>query len=295
MGRSHRGYRWCADQREKRTPTVHHPPRTTSRHWTALLRTAHIGPAVAVTVMVGLFAVSADLTAGRVALVVAAVLSGQLSIGWSNDLVDLARDRQVHRTDKPLATGEVAVETVRTACALAVVATVPLSFACGLVAGSVHLLCVAAGWAYNLRLKSTAWSWLPYAVAFGGLPVFVTLSQHPPVVPPPFVPLAGALLGVGAHLVNALPDFADDAATGVRGLPHRIGARWTPRAATATLVFASVVICVAAGGDHRLVAALSLLLVAALAVVALTGRGRTPFRAAMAIALVDVALLAGVR
>jgi hypothetical protein len=35
--------------------------------------------------------------------------------------------------------------------------------------------------------------------------------------------------------------------------------------------------------------------VAALAVAALTGTGRTPFRAAMAIALVDVVLLAGVR
>ena len=39
----------------------------------------------------------------RVALVTAAVLCGQLSIGWSNDLVDLARDRAVGRRDKPLA------------------------------------------------------------------------------------------------------------------------------------------------------------------------------------------------
>jgi 4-hydroxybenzoate polyprenyltransferase len=284
-----------AEQREKRTSTVHHEQRTTSRHPTALLRAAHLGPALAVTVIAGLLALSADLTPARVVLVIAAVLSGQLSIGWCNDLVDVARDRQVHRSDKPLATGEISVTAVRTACALAVLVTVPLSFACGPAAGVVQLVCVVAGWAYNLGLKSTAWSWLPYAVAFGGLPVFVTLAEDPPLVPAPWVPVAGALLGVGAHLVNALPDFADDAATGVRGLPHRIGARWTPPAATAALVLASVVICVAAESDHRLVAALSLLLVATLAVVALNGRGRTPFRAAMAIALVDVALLAGVR
>jgi 4-hydroxybenzoate polyprenyltransferase len=274
---------------------VHHGQRTTSRRRTALLRTAHLGPALAVTVIVAVLALSADLTPVRALLVVAAVFTGQLSIGWSNDLVDLARDRQVGREDKPLATGEIRVATVRTACVLAVVATVPLSFACGLRAGLVQLLCVAAGWAYNLGLKSTAWSWLPYAVAFGSLPVFVTLSQEPPAVPPVWVPLAGALLGVGAHLVNALPDFADDAATGVRGLPHRIGARWTAPTATAVLVLASLVSCVAAGNDHRLLAAVSLLLVAGLAAVALAGRGRTPFRAAMAIALVDVALLAGVR
>ena len=53
------------------------------------------------------------------------------------------------------------------------------------------------------------------------------------------MPVAGALLGVGAHLVNALPDLADDEATGVRGLPHRLGPRWTPPVATAVLVLAS--------------------------------------------------------
>ena len=274
---------------------MHQRPRTTFRHPSALLTTAHIGPALAVTVIVALLALSADLSAIRVLLVVSAVLTGQLSIGWCNDLVDLPRDASVKRADKPLATGEISVSSVRTACALALVATVPLSFACGPAAGVAQLVCVAAGWGYNLRLKSTAWSWLPYAVAFGGLPVFVTLAEDPPLVPAPWVPVAGALLGVGAHLVNALPDFADDAATGVRGLPHRIGARWTPPAATAALVLASVVICAAAERDHRWVAALSLLLVAALAGVALNGRGRTPFRAAVAIALVDVALLAGVR
>jgi 4-hydroxybenzoate polyprenyltransferase len=269
--------------------------RTTARRRAALLRAAHLGPAMAVTVITALLAVAADLSAARVALVVAAVLTGQLSIGWSNDLLDVGRDRQVHRTDKPLATGEVGLATVRAACAAAVVATIPLSLACGTKAGLTQLVCVAAGWAYNLGLKSTAWSWLPYAVAFGALPVFVTLAQQPPELPPPWVPVAGALLGVGAHLVNALPDFADDAATGVHGLPHRIGARWTPPAATAALVLASLVIGAASGPAHRWVAAVGLLLVAALAVAALTGTGRTPFRAALAIALVDVVLLAGVR
>src|SRR3712207_7375206 len=32
-------------------------------------------------------------------------------------------------------------------------------------------------------------------------------------------------LGVGAHLLNVLPDLEDDAATGVRGLPHVLGPR----------------------------------------------------------------------
>ena len=41
------------------------------------------------------------------------------------------------------------------------------SLASGLLAGLAHLVGVAAAWAYNLGLKSTRISWVPYAVAFG--------------------------------------------------------------------------------------------------------------------------------
>jgi 4-hydroxybenzoate polyprenyltransferase len=274
---------------------VQQEPRETARSRTALLRSAHPGPAAAVVVLTALLTVTADLSLPQAVLVVVAVLAGQLSIGWSNDLLDAGRDRQVHRSDKPVATGEVAERTVRLACALALVAAVPLSFACGLAAGAAHMLTVGSGWAYNLGLKATAWSWLPYALAFGALPVFVTLAQSPPELPPAWVPAVGALLGVGAHLVNALPDLADDEATGVRGLPHRLGARWAARLATAVLVAGSLLVVVTLVDAHPVIAWASLAVVLVLAVVAMAGHGRTPFRAAIAIALVDVALLAGVR
>ncbi len=260
----------------------------------ALLRAAHPGPAVAVTGLGGLLAAAAGASPGRVALVVAAVLAGQLSIGWSNDLIDAARDRRVGRTDKPIATGELDERLVRAACALSLLAALPLSFACGLLASTVHLVTIAAGWAYNLGLKSTVLSWLPYAVAFAALPVFVSLAVDD-VVPPGWMPLAGALLGVGAHLVNVLPDLKDDAATGVRGLPHRIGARWTAPVAVAVLALASVVIVVGAPVDSWPVAVTALGLVAALAVLALVGDGRAPFRAAVGIALVDVVMFGWAR
>jgi 4-hydroxybenzoate polyprenyltransferase len=259
-----------------------------------LLRAAHPVPALAVTVLAGLLAVAIALPPERTVLVVAAVLTGQLSIGWSNDLLDRARDRAVGRVDKPLATGALPAAVARSALAVVVVLTVPLGLACGLAAGAVHLVCTAAGWAYNLGLKATAWSWLPYAVCFGGIPVFVALADRPSALPPAWIPVTGALLGVGAHFLNVLPDLGDDAATGIRGLPHRVGARWSPVVATAVLVLASVVTVV--GSDVGPVpAAATLLLVGALAVVALVGRGRGPFLAAIGIALVDVALLVGAR
>ena len=256
---------------------------------TALLRAAHGGPALAVTVLALLLGVAADLGPARLALVGLAVLAGQLSIGWSNDLVDLPRDRAVGRRDKPIPAGEVGERTVRLACATAVVAVVPLSLACGPRAGLVHLASVASGWAYNLGLKSTVWSWLPYAFSFGALTVFVSLAGEPGGAPPWWVPLAGALLGVGAHLVNVLPDLAADAATGVHGLPHRLGPRVLPLAATGVLVLGSVVVALGSGRGPASWVALGVVTV--LALMALTGRGRAPFLAAVAIALVDVVLL----
>lgn len=258
----------------------------------ALLRAAHPGPTVAVTTVAALLALSARLDAVTVVLAVLAVLTGQLVIGWSNDLIDVRRDIQVGRSDKPLATGVLGPATVRAALAAAAVATVALSLSLGWAAGLCHLgLMVGGGLAYNAALKTTRWSWLPYAVAFGSLPAVFTLAQTPPVLPSWAVLAAGALLGVGAHFVNVLPDLADDAATGVRGLPHRLGARRTQHAATAVLVLASAVVVLGPEGAPGAAGWVALAVSAGLAVLALTGTGRTPFHAAIGIALVNVALL----
>ena len=253
-----------------------------------LVGAAHIGPALAVTVLSGLLAAAQGLGPGRGSVVVAAVLAGQLSVGWSNDLLDLDRDRRAGRTDKPIANGEVAASVVRACCAVAVVACVVLSLACGAVAGAVHLGCVAAAWAYNLGLKSTPWSWVPYAAAFGGLTAFVSLADGH--APPWWWPVGAALLGVGAHLLNVLPDLEDDAATGVHGLPHALGRRRIAPVAAAVLVAATAVVLLGAD-PTAVVAVVSSVVVLALAVVVVTDAGRRPFAAAIGIALVDAVLL----
>jgi 4-hydroxybenzoate polyprenyltransferase len=120
--------------------------------------------------------------------------------------------------------------------------------------------------------------------------VFVSLAGRPPTLPPWWMPVSAALLGVGAHLLNVLPDLDDDARTGVRGLPHRIGARSLPRVATGVLLAASIVVAV--GADvARTSSVVVLVVVGLLAVVVVTGRGRLPFAAAIGIALADVVLL----
>lgn len=270
------------------TTELSHDPARAGAALRGLVGTAHAGPALAVTVLAALLAAAQGLDAGRGVLLVAAVLAGQLSVGWSNDLVDLARDRSTGRADKPLAAGTVPATLVRACCAAAVVLCVVLSLACGLLAGLVHLGCVAAAWAYNLGLKSTVLSWLPYAVAFGGLTAFVTLTDGE--APPWWWPVGAALLGVGAHLLNVLPDLEDDAATGVRGLPHVLGPRRIAPLAAAVLVAATVVVLVGAAPATGVAVAAGVV-VAALAALVVTGSGRRPFLAAVGIALVDAVLL----
>lgn len=202
-----------------------------------LLGAAHIGPAVAVTSIVALLAFAVELPASRASILTAAVLSGQLTVGWGNDLLDADRDRQVGRTDKPLVTGELSDSFVLRCLVLAAAACVVLSLLVGWRSGMTHLLLgVAWGHLYNLYFKATPWSWLPYAIAFGSLPAVVTLADDPSVWPPGWMMMTAAALGVGAHFLNTLPDFAADEATGIQGLPHRIGATATRVTATVLLV-----------------------------------------------------------
>ena len=218
--------------------------RTTVR----LLAAAHPLPSVAVTVLATAVSAAAGRSWWGCALVAAAVLSGQLSIGWGNDLLDRARDDAAGRRDKPLATGAVPIRTATVACALALVATVPLSLANGLAAGTAHLAGVAGGWAYNLGLKRTWASFLPYAVSFGLLTAFVTLGLPGAPAPAPWVLAAGALLGVGAHFLNVVPDVAADLAAGVRGLPQRLGPTAAAVTGAALLATAAAVVVVGPGG-----------------------------------------------
>jgi heme o synthase len=275
------------------------PPAGGLRRAGLLLAASHPEPAAAVTTVAAALAASAGRSAGGVVAVAAAVAAGQLSVGWCNDYVDRERDALAGRRDKPVARGDVSPELVRRAAALALLAVPLLSLLSGWRATIVHCVAVALAWGYDLRLKSTAWSVVPYTIAFGLLPVFVVLGLPGAPWPPWWAPLAGALLGAGAHFANTLPDLADDVATGVRGLPHRLGAGPSRLLSVVLLLAASVVLALGPGlPDSGTSAALIVLaLAAAVALVAagtLLGRragSRAPFRATMLVALVDVVLL----
>ena len=227
----------------------------------------------------------------------ATVFTGQLSIGWSNDVIDARRDKAAGRRDKPIATGAISSRLVAIACAAAVALCIPLSFANGWRAGLVHLGSVAGGWAYNLGLKRTVLSFVPYAVSFGLLPAFIALGLPGHPLPRPWVVVAGALLGVGAHFLNVVPDMRDDLAAGVRGLPQRLGERGARTGGALLLAAAAAVVTFGPGGEVPVwayagfgVAAL-LSLLAALA--SPRAGSRAPFLLSLATAAVTVAMLVG--
>ncbi|NEC43674.1 UbiA family prenyltransferase, partial [Streptomyces sp. SID8016] len=145
-----------------------------------------------------------------------------LSVGWCNDAYDARRDARAGRRGKPASDGTVRTGAVWAAAGIALALCVPLSLACGGLAGAVHLAAVAVAWLYNLRLKATALSWLPYMSGFGLLPAAVTLTLPGQPWPRWWTVAAGALLGLAAHLADTLPDIAADRAAGVTGLPHRL-------------------------------------------------------------------------
>jgi 4-hydroxybenzoate polyprenyltransferase len=165
----------------------------------------------------------------EVALVAATVLTGQLTVGWVDDVVDRHRDGQVGRSDRPVALGWIDPGTVTFAIAVAVLTLVPLSIANGTYAGLAYLGSVAALWLYHVAFKTGAFSWLPYAVAFALLPAFLSyggLGGGMHGGPPTWQMVAlAALLGIGVHFLSTLRDLVQDNETGVRHLPLRVALR----------------------------------------------------------------------
>jgi heme o synthase len=258
----------------------------------ALVRASHPEPTVMVTALAMALAVGTGRSGIGVLAVGAAVLAGQLSVGWHNDWLDAARDAAAGRPDKPVAAGAITRRTVGRAALTALIAAVPLSLASGWRPGLAHLVAIALAWAYNARLKATLISFVPYAVSFPLLVAFVTLGAPHASWPPWWALVTAALLGCSAHLVNVVPDMADDLAAGVRGLPHRLGRSRSVWATVALLMAATVVESFGPGHPGWWAVTAVVAVTAAITVGIVLARrpgSRWLFRAVLVAAAIDVA------
>jgi 4-hydroxybenzoate polyprenyltransferase len=256
----------------------------------ALFRTCHPLPSLAITAMFAALIVRAAPHGLGPGAAVPAVLLGELSIGWSNDYFDADRDRLAGRTDKPLATGEISKAVVLAAALTALTASVVLAYSINTAVGTVNVVQMLAGWFYNAGLKGTPLSGLTYAIGFGLIPEFATSTTPSVAAARPSVLIAAALLGVGGHLANALPDLEADRIAGVRGLPNVLAERFSVR----TVRSAALSLLVGASGLLALAGMpwlwLGFAAAAAIGWWGLGRFGRKPFYAALAIAGIDVAV-----
>ncbi|MEO8538244.1 MAG: UbiA family prenyltransferase [bacterium] len=154
-----------------------------------------------------------------------AMLCYQFAIGIANDLVDAADDKRL----KPWKAIPRGIVGRRHALLLtAGLAGCGMMISVGLPFGAwlVGLAGLACGLAYDVQLKRTALSWLPFAVALPLIPVwvFLSLDRWQNLLWAAF-PI-GALIGLALHLANQAPDVPGE--PHVRGLAHRLG---TERAA----------------------------------------------------------------
>ena len=172
------------------------------------------------------------------------VFTGQLVVGWSNDLYDFADDQKHQRLNKPLVSGVITEKYLRSW----LIFMVPFSFLVNLLGplgfkgGLLYWLGIGCGVAYNFYFKFTFLSPLPFAVAFAILPSCIAISKD--VTPPLWMWLGGALLGCAAHFVNVLKDLDQDRASEIKGLPQIVGKKVSITIAAVLGVIALVVLVI---------------------------------------------------
>jgi 4-hydroxybenzoate polyprenyltransferase len=188
----------------------------------ALAKASHFGPTLIVTAISWFFAAH-YWWEGPAYVIAFGVFTGQLVVGWSNDLYDYADDLKHNRLNKPLVAGTITPGYLMKWLRF----MAPFSFAANLLGplgfkgGMVYMFGISMGVAYNFYFKFNIFSWLPFALAFAALPSCIAISKD--ITPPVWMWLGGALLGSAAHFINVLKDIDQDRASGIGGAPQRIG------------------------------------------------------------------------
>ena len=206
-----------------------------------LRQACHFGPTLIVTTIAWGFG-NYYWWEGPAYVIAFTVATGQLVVGWSNDLYDYKDDLAHDRTNKPLVSGLITPQYLMKWLRF----MVPFSFIAnllgplGIKGGLVYMLGIACGVAYNFHFKFSILSPLPYAIAFAALPSSVALSKD--VTPPVWMWCGGALLGMAAHFINVIKDMEQDQVSGIQGLPQRLGTKKSIITAVALISVAILVL-----------------------------------------------------
>ena len=220
--------------------------------------------------MVGV-AILAGAAVADAARLGAAMAALQFGIGATNDLVDAPNDAG-HKPGKPIPAGLVSREAAGIVAGGGFAAGLALTAGFGSGVLALSIVVIAIGLAYDLRLKGTALSWLPFAVGIPILPVFGWLGAAGEL-PSAFAILVPAAVMAGAALAiaNGLADLERDRAAGVGSIAIALGREqaWAVQAILVLVVAGAAIASAALLGDRGG----SWIVVAVAALVPLAGAG----------------------
>lgn len=214
--------------------------RSTLKRVAGLIRLTHPFPSLldgAATLTIALLAGGDLPTATRLAI---AMVCLQAAIGAINDVVDAPSDAG-RKPGKPIPAGLVPVPLAVGAAVGAGLAGLALSALSGPAMVAVGTTILGIGLLYDLALRGTAWSWLPFALGIPLLPVYAWLGAvgRLPALFGVLVPVA-SLAGAALAIANSLADVERDRDSGSSSVAARLGpARaWAVHAALQALVVA---------------------------------------------------------
>ena len=200
------------------------------------VRLVHPFPSALDAVAVAAIAAVAGADVSVTVRLAVGMLGLQFAIGTANDLADTPRDRGT-RPRKPIPTGLVDAGHAR--AVLIIVASAGLASAASVGFGPlvVAALGLSDGFGYDLRLKGTPLSWLPFAIGVALLPVYAWLGATGglPVAFWGIVPLA-LLAGSVLAVANAVADMGVDRQATASSVATLLGRRGSIAVDTAGLV-----------------------------------------------------------
>ena len=217
--------------------------RAVAARWT-VLELLHPIPSLLTTLAAMGFAwiFGIGLRDGRFWWIGAIMLLVQFSISALNEWADAELDRRARRR-RPIPLGLVSRGA---ALSVAVVCAVGAFLLCVLSdLGPFALLLVgvgtACGWAYDLLLKATPLSFVPFAIGFPLMPFWIGVLAGRPLTSLLILFLGGSPLATAIHLADAIPDRDRDQESGLKTLAVALGKPGAEMAAAGLLLLGTMV------------------------------------------------------
>ena len=204
---------------------------TIRAQFVGLMKASHFGPTVLVVAITFILSIT-QVSFSDALFIALAILIGQFVVGWTNDFIDFPRDSAVERFKKPLVAGTITQKTLKICIVVALFSALVVSLLSplGINGSAIHFIGLLSATAYNVKLKATILSVLPYVVSFGALPwaIYIAAGSHPPT----WIVLAFILFASAFHFLNVIKDLESDIGQDVMGLPQVIGRKKSITTAT---------------------------------------------------------------